>query len=228
MIVAVDGYSSTGKSTAAKLVASELGMLYIDSGAMYRAVTLFALRNSLFDNDRLDEEGLKRLLPGVSLSFERDRDSGDMVTLLNGENVEREIRSMDVSERVSIVSAIPFVRAYLVTTQHAMAEGRDVVMDGRDIGSVVFPDADVKFFLTASIQIRAERRYKEYLEDGVDMSFEEVEENIRERDYRDSHRSVSPLVQLPDAVVIDSGNMSVREVVDKMISVICERRGRCR
>ena len=226
MIIAVDGYSSTGKSTVAKLIAARLGIVYIDTGAMYRAVTLFAIENSLFCGMDVDRERLEAMLPGISVTFVRDAETGHADTYLNGVDVEERIRGMEVSERVSAIAAIAPVRRCMVECQRSMAADIDVIMDGRDIGSAVFPDADVKFFMTASREIRARRRYDELLAKGENISYSEVEANIEKRDYIDTHRDESPLVQVPDAVVIDTGGMSVDEVVDSMISVICERTAR--
>lgn len=223
MVIAVDGYSSTGKSTVAKLVAKELGLVYIDTGAMYRAVTYFALKSNLFDGDKVDEERLKELLPGVTISFVPDRESGKNFTHLNGECVESEIRGMEVSNRVSVIAAISFVREYLVDQQREMGRVGDVIMDGRDIGTVVFPNADVKFFMTASAQVRAERRYQELIAKGEAVTYEEVEKNVITRDYLDSHRSVSPLVQAADAVVIDNGHITIEQNVELMVKTIKER-----
>ena len=223
MVIAVDGYSSTGKSTVAKLVAKELGLVYIDTGAMYRAVTYFALKSNLFNGDKVDEDRLKELLPGVTISFIPDKESGKNSTYLNGECVESEIRGMEVSNRVSVIAAISFVREYLVDQQREMGRVGDVIMDGRDIGTVVFPNADVKFFMTASAQVRAERRYQELIAKGESVSYEEVEKNVITRDYLDSHRSVSPLVQAADAVVIDNGHITIEQNVELMVKTIKER-----
>lgn len=223
MVIAVDGYSSTGKSTVAKLVAKELGLVYIDTGAMYRAVTYFALKSNLFSGDKVDEDRLKELLPEVTISFVPDRESGKNFTHLNGECVESEIRGMEVSNRVSVIAAIGFVREYLVEQQREMGRVGNVIMDGRDIGTVVFPNADVKFFMTASAQVRAERRYQELIAKGESVTYEEVEKNVITRDYIDSHRSVSPLVQAADAVVIDNGNITIEQNVELMVKTIKER-----
>lgn len=223
MIVAIDGYSSTGKSTVAKLVASQLGLTYIDTGAMYRAVTLSALRLGLIKDGVIDEEGLRTVLKDIKIAFVYDRNGNRYETWLNGECAEEQIRGMEVSDQVSGIAALDFVREFLVARQREMGQEEDVIMDGRDIGSVVFPHADVKFFMTASPEVRARRRYRELLEKGTEVSYEEVEANIRKRDYIDSHREVSPLVQTADAIVIDNGDMTIEEEVELMIREIKNR-----
>lgn len=221
-VVAVDGYSSTGKSTVAKLVASRLGLTYIDTGAMYRAVTLGALRRGAIVDGKLDEEVLKAALPELHISFVKEETTGRYHTFLNGECVEEPIRTMEVSGQVSRVAALGFVREFLVEQQREMGRREDVIMDGRDIGSVVFPDAAVKFFMTASPEVRAQRRFKELTEKGERVTYEEVEENIRTRDYIDSHREAAPLVQVPDAVVVDNSDMTIDEEVELMVRKIRE------
>ncbi|MBP3419044.1 MAG: (d)CMP kinase [Marinifilaceae bacterium] len=222
MVVAVDGYSSTGKSTVAKLIAKELGLVYIDTGAMYRAVTYFALKSGLFNGDKVDEASLQRALPTLKIHFEHSGESGKSETWLNNESVESEIRGMEVSNGVSVIASIPFVRRFLVEQQQRMGNEGNVIMDGRDIGTVVFPNADVKFFMTASPQVRAKRRYDELIAKGDSVTYEEVEKNVITRDYIDSHRSVSPLVQAEDAIVIDNGDMTIEQEVAFMVSVIKE------
>lgn len=224
MIVAIDGYSSTGKSTVAKLLAGRLGLTYIDTGAMYRAVTLVALRRGLIGGEGgIDEEGLRRCLDGIKIGFKRKEGTGGYTTCLDGEDVEESIRGMEVADHVSGIAALGFVREYLVAQQREMARNEDVIMDGRDIGSVVFPDADVKFFMTASPEVRAERRYRELRGKGVEVSFEEVKANVEKRDYIDSHREVSPLRQTEDAVVVDNSDMTVEEEVEMMEQVVRQR-----
>ncbi len=223
MIVAVDGYSSTGKSTVAKLVAAKLGLTYIDTGAMYRAVTLSALRQGLIKDGVIDADGLREVLKEIKIAFKYDRNGNRYETWLNGEYAEEQIRGMEVSDQVSGIAALDFVREFLVARQREMGQEEDVIMDGRDIGSVVFPHADVKFFMTASPEVRAQRRYKELREKGADVSYEEVEANIRKRDYIDSHREVSPLVQAADAIVIDNGDMTIEEEVELMVREIKSR-----
>ena len=223
MIVAVDGYSSTGKSTVAKLVAAKLGLTYIDTGAMYRAVTLSALRLGLIKDGVINADGLREVLKEIKIAFKYDRNGNRYETWLNGEYAEEQIRGMEVSDQVSGIAALDFVREFLVARQREMGQEEDVIMDGRDIGSVVFPHADVKFFMTASPEVRAQRRYKELREKGADVSYEEVEANIRKRDYIDSHREVSPLVQAADAIVIDNGDMTIGEEVELMVREIKSR-----
>lgn len=220
MIVAVDGYSSTGKSTVAKLIAAKLGLTYIDTGAMYRTVTLAALREGLIADGVIDRERLKETLKGIKIGFKYNRELDRYETYLNGEYVEEQIRGMEVSDQVSGVAALGFVREFLVDRQREMGMEEDVIMDGRDIGSVVFPRADVKFFMTASPEVRAQRRYKELKEKGADVTYEEVEANVRKRDYIDTHREVSPLVQAADAIVIDNSGMTIAEEVERMVREI--------
>lgn len=210
IIIAVDGYSSGGKSTFAKAVAAKLGYIFIDTGAMYRAVTLYAMRQGLVD----DAAGLVAALPEVHIDFRFDPAQGRSDVYLNGENVEAEIRRIDVSNRVSAVSSIPEVRAKLVAMQQEMGRAKGIVMDGRDIGTVVFPDAELKIFMTADPAVRAERRYKELLAKGEEVSLEEIERNIRDRDRQDETREVSPLRQAADAVVLDNSHMTVAEQMD--------------
>lgn len=227
MIVAVDGYSSTGKSTVAKLIAKRLGLVYIDTGAMYRAVTLEALRRGLIDGEgRIDEEGLKGCLKDIRIEFKYNEERGGGETWLDGKPVEEEIRGMAVADRVSGVAALGFVREFLVARQREMAREGSVIMDGRDIGSVVFPEAEVKFFMTASPEVRAERRYRELREKGTEVSYEEVKANVEKRDYIDSHREVGPLRRTEDAVVVDNSDMTLEEEVEWMVGVIEERRNR--
>lgn len=221
LVVAVDGYSSTGKSTVAKLVAARLGYTYIDTGAMYRVVTLEAMRRGVIDGEKVKEEELRRLLPDVNIGF-KYRDGG-YETYLNGECVEKEIRGLDVAGNVSRVASVGFVREFLVEKQREMGREGGVIMDGRDIGSVVFPDAEVKFFMTAAPEVRAQRRYDELVGKGEQVSYEEVEKNVRERDYMDSHREVSPLRQMADAILVDNSRMTVEEEVELMVKRIEER-----
>jgi cytidylate kinase len=206
--IAVDGYSSCGKSTFAKAIARELGYIYIDSGAMYRAVTLHALRNGLVASGVADEKGILEMLPGVTISFIPDSQGGFPVTCLNGEVIEREIRDREVSDNVSAVSTIAGVRARLVELQRSMGAGGGVVMDGRDIGTVVFPRAELKIFMTARPEVRAGRRYLELVTKGLPADFGAVMNNISERDRIDSSRVVSPLRQAEDAVVLDNSDMT--------------------
>lgn len=222
IIIAVDGYSSTGKSTVAKIVAARLGLTYIDTGAMYRVVTLEAMRKGLIHAGKVDEEELRRQLKDINIGFKYNQKSGCYETYLNGEYVEEQIRGMEVSDQVSIIATIDFVREFLVARQREMAHNESVIMDGRDIGSVVFPEADIKFFMTAAPEVRAGRRYKELKEKGVEVAYEDVEANVRKRDYIDTHREVSPLIQTEDAVVVDNSNMTIEEEVEFMVGKIKE------
>ena len=210
IIIAMDGHSSCGKSTMAKTLAKKIGYTYIDTGAMYRAVTLFALRKGFIKENSIDQESLRRELPGIEITFGHD-DEGKQFTMLNGENVEREIRGMEVSGHVSPISAIPFVREAMVEQQRAMGSKGAVIMDGRDIGTTVFPNAELKIFVTASDEIRARRRFDELTVKGENPVYEEVLKNVRERDYIDSHREVSPLRKADDAIVLDNSQMTFEE-----------------
>lgn len=207
IIIAIDGYSSCGKSTFAKAVAARLGYLFIDTGAMYRAVTLYAMRHGIAD----DPAAVVAALPQMRIEFRFNPESGRSDVYLNGENVEAEIRRIDVSNRVSAVSGIPEVREKLVAMQQEMGRAKGVVMDGRDIGTVVFPEAELKIFMTADPKVRAERRYKEQVAKGEPVSIEEVKRNIRDRDRQDESRAVSPLRRAEDAVVLDNSSMSLAE-----------------
>lgn len=210
IIITLDGYSSCGKSTFAKAIASELGYLYIDSGAMYRAVTLYCLRKGLVAGGIADESRIISLLPEINISF-RPGETGYFETLLNGEPVEREIRDRAVSDNVSAVSTIAEVRSKLVDLQREMGSGGGIVMDGRDIGTVVFPDAELKIFMTASPEVRAQRRYLELVSKGLPADLDAVVKNITDRDRIDSSRDVSPLRQAADAVVLDNSDMTPEE-----------------
>ncbi len=224
IVIAIDGYSSCGKSTMAKELARKLGYIYVDTGAMYRSVTLFALRKGLFyAENKLDAERLKVLMPQVSIDFRLNPETGHADTFLNGENVEGKIRSLEVSSRVSIIAALPFVRAQLVQQQQAMGAEKGVVMDGRDIGTVVFPQAELKIFVTASAEVRAERRYKELNANGQAANYKSILKNIQERDYIDSHREVSPLRKAEDAIVLDNSHMSIAQQDEWLLKRVDER-----
>ena len=209
--IAIDGYSSCGKSTMAKDLAREVGYIYIDSGAMYRAVTLYCLENGLFTNESIDTERLETAMPDIRISFELNPETQRPMTFLNGQNVEDRIRTMEVSNRVSPVAALPFVRKALVELQQEMGRAKGIVMDGRDIGTAVFPDAELKIFVTASAEIRAQRRYDELKAKGQKASFEEILTNVKERDYIDQNREVSPLRKADDALLLDNSNLSIEE-----------------
>ena len=210
--IAIDGYSSCGKSTMAKSLAKKLGYVYVDTGAMYRSVTLFAIRHQLFNEDgSVKTDELQRLIPEIHISFKLNKETGLPETYLNGELVEREIRGMEVSSHVSPIAALPFVREALVKQQQAMGREKGVVMDGRDIGTVVFPDAELKIFVTASPEVRAQRRYDELQAKGQPADYADILKNVQERDYIDTHRETSPLRQAPDALVLDNSHMTIAE-----------------
>lgn len=217
--IAIDGYSSCGKSTMAKDLAREISYVYVDTGAMYRAVTLFALRNGLFGEDgSLDTERLHLEMEHIQVLFKLNAETGRPETYLNGEWVERDIRTMLVSSHVSVVAALPFVRESLVRQQQRMGEAKGIVMDGRDIGTVVFPDAELKIFVTASPEVRAQRRYDELKQKGMDADYEDILRNVEQRDYLDTHREVSPLRQATDALVLDNSLLTVEEQKQWLLS----------
>ena len=209
--IAIDGYSSCGKSTMAKDLAREVGYIYIDSGAMYRAVTLYCMENQLFTEEGIDTIRLEAAMPGIQISFLLNPETGRPMTFLNGANVEDRIRTMEVSNHVSPVAALPFVREALVKLQQEMGKEKGIVMDGRDIGTAVFPDAELKIFVTASAEIRAQRRYDELQAKGQEASFDEILANVKERDYIDQNREVSPLRQADDALLLDNSNLTIEE-----------------
>lgn len=211
IVIAVDGFSSCGKSTMAKDLAKEIGYIYIDSGAMYRAVTLYCIRQGLYCGEKIDEERLKSQLDQIRISFRFNPETGRPDTYLNDVNVEKEIRGMEVANRVSPVAALGFVRRAMVAKQQEMGEAKGIVMDGRDIGTVVFPDAELKIFVTASPEVRAQRRVDELAAKGEVASFEEVLENVKMRDHIDSTRKESPLCQAADALVLDNSHMTIAE-----------------
>lgn len=212
IVIAIDGFSSCGKSTMAKDLAREVGYIYVDTGAMYRAVTLFAMRNDVFDAEgNIDETRLKALLPDVKLTFQLNNETKLPEVCLNGENVERYIRTLEVSQHVSPIAALPFVREKLVEQQQAMGNEKGIVMDGRDIGTVVFPNAELKIFVTASAEIRAQRRFKELEAKGMPADFDEILQNVEQRDYIDTHRETSPLRQADDALVLDNSHLTIAE-----------------
>ena len=209
--IAIDGYSSCGKSTMAKDLAREVGYIYIDSGAMYRAVTLYCLENQLFTEEGIDTTKLEAALPDIHISFQLNPDTQRPMTFLNGENVEDRIRTMEVSSHVSPVAALPFVREALVKQQQDIGKEKGIVMDGRDIGTAVFPEAELKIFVVASAEIRAQRRYDELKAKGQEASYDEILSNVKERDYIDQNREVSPLRQADDAILLDNSNLTIGE-----------------
>ncbi len=209
--IAIDGFSSCGKSTMAKDLAREVGYIYIDSGAMYRAVTLYSIENGIFDGDVIDTEKLKKAIKDIQISFRPNPETGRPDTFLNGVNVENKIRTMGVSSKVSPISALDFVREAMVAQQQAMGKEKGIVMDGRDIGTTVFPDAELKIFVTATPEIRAQRRFDELKAKGQEGSFEEILENVKQRDYIDQHREVSPLRKADDALLLDNSNLSIEQ-----------------
>ncbi len=208
--IAIDGHSSCGKSTMAKDLAREVGYVYVDTGAMYRSVTLYALRHGLFREDgTVDTEALAQQMDDIRISFKFNPATGRPDTYLNDECVEQEIRSLEVSNHVSPVAAIPFVRTAMVAQQQQMGKDKGVVMDGRDIGTTVFPDAELKIFVTASAEVRAQRRYDELKAKGMPADYDDILKNVQERDYLDSHREVSPLRKADDALELDNSNMTI-------------------
>lgn len=225
--IAIDGHSSCGKSTMAKELARQLGYVYVDTGAMYRTVTLFAMRHNLFLADgEVDTDALRKCMPEIEVSFRFNEETGRPDAYLNGECVEKVIRSIEVSNHVSKVAAIPFVREAMVDQQCRMGAEKGIVMDGRDIGTTVFPDAELKIFVTASSKVRAQRRYDELKEKGMPADFDEILKNVEERDYIDSHREVSPLRQAPDALLLDNSEMTIPEqnawLMDKVKALLAE------
>ncbi|MCI5982642.1 MAG: (d)CMP kinase [Marinilabiliaceae bacterium] len=223
IIIAVDGHSSCGKSTVAKQVARAIGIAYIDTGAMYRAVTLFALRHGLMDGNQPNALAIEQHLNEVHISFDFDQQAGRNTTFLNDENVEDQIRNMEVSSHVSAVSAIPAVRAKLTEWQRQMAQSKSVIMDGRDIGTAVFPNADLKIFMTARPEVRAQRRYDELKDKGQDANLQDILQNVVDRDRQDSTRSVSPLRQADDAVVLDNSDITREEQYDFILNLLAQR-----
>ena len=212
IIIAIDGHSSCGKSTMAKALAQQVGYIYVDSGAMYRAVTLFALREQLFNADgSVQAEALQARMPDVKVHFKLDSATNLPVTYLNEERVEDEIRTLEVSQHVSPIAALPFVREAMTAAQQTMGEEKGIVMDGRDIGTAVFPHAELKIFVTASAEVRAQRRFDELQAKGLPASYEDILKNVQERDYIDSHREVSPLRQAEDALVLDNSHLTREE-----------------
>nr|WP_302829279.1 (d)CMP kinase [uncultured Bacteroides sp.] len=223
--IAIDGFSSCGKSTMAKDLAREIGYIYIDSGAMYRAVTLYSMENGIFQNEKIDTEKLKEQIKDIHISFRLNPDTGRPDTYLNGENVENKIRTMDVSSHVSPIAALGFVREAMVAQQQEMGKAKGIVMDGRDIGTTVFPDAELKIFVTASPEIRAQRRYDELKVKGQEASFDEILENVKQRDHIDQNREVSPLRKADDALLLDNSQMTIsqqKEWLSEQFNRVCK------
>lgn len=223
LVIAIDGYSSCGKSTIAKSLAKRLGYIYIDSGAMYRAVTFYCLQNNLIKNGIVAQQELISKLNDIHIEFRINKEKQCDEIYLNGENIEEAIRGMEVSDNVSYVSTIQEVRRQMVLLQQGMGKNKRIIMDGRDIGTVVFPDADLKIFMTADVDVRAMRRYCEYIEQGKNISIEEVKENIKKRDFIDENREESPLCKAEDAVVLDNSNLNREEQLNWIINLIDER-----
>ena len=226
IIVAIDGHSSCGKSTMAKSLAAQVGYIYVDTGAMYRAVTLFAMRQGLFDaQGQPDAARLEALVPKIEVSFRLDPDTHLPLVCLNGEVVEEEVRTLEVSSHVSAIAALPFVREALTHQQPRMGAEKGIVMDGRDIGTAVFPQAELKVFVTASAKVRAQRRFLELTAKGQTVAFEDILRNVQERDYIDSHREVAPLRQADDALVLDNSEMTREEQMQWLLNRFEERTG---
>ncbi|MBB6680167.1 (d)CMP kinase [Aequorivita sp. 609] len=221
--IAIDGYSSTGKSTVAKQLADYLGYIYVDSGAMYRAVTLFAMQNGIISKENFDIEKLKKLLPSIQLEFKKKPDWSKAHIFLNGKDVENDIRNLEVSEFVSPIATIPEVRTKLVAQQQEMGLLKGVVMDGRDIGTVVFPNAELKIFMNASAEKRAERRYKELTDRGDSVKFKDVLRNIEERDNIDTTRKDSPLKKASDAIEIDNSDINIEDQFHTVLQLAKDR-----
>lgn len=225
IIIAIDGFSSCGKSTMAKDLAREIGYIYIDSGAMYRAVTLYCLKHGLFQDDTLNTERLKAELPDLDIAFKLNHETGRPQTYLNGELVENDIRTLAVSAKVSIVAALGFVREAMVRLQQQMGREKGIVMDGRDIGTMVFPDAELKIFVTASPEIRARRRFDELQAKGEPGSYEEILHNVEERDRIDTNRTVSPLRKADDAIELDNSHLTIQEQKEWLLARFREATG---
>ncbi len=218
--IAIDGFSSTGKSTIAKELAKYLGYIYVDTGAMYRAVAYFAMQQGMIDKNRFDVENLIWNLDKIKIGFKYNSDLGYSETYLNGENVEKQIRTIEVSQYVSRVAEVSEVRSKLVEQQQKMGKDKGIVMDGRDIGTVVFPEAELKLFITSDANVRAKRRFDELIAKGEQVTFDEVLKNVTERDYIDTHREDSPLIKATDAIEIDNSNLTRKEQFDKILALV--------
>lgn len=222
--IAIDGFSSCGKSTMAKDLAKKLGYVYVDTGAMYRAVTLYAMRNGLFNADgSVKTADLERQMNKINITFKLNKTAERPDTYLNNELVENDIRTLEVSNHVSQIAAVPFIREAMVAQQQRMGKDKGVVMDGRDIGTTVFPEAELKVFVTASAEVRAQRRYDELKEKGMPADFNDILKNVQERDYIDSHREVSPLRKAPDAIELDNSHMTIAEQNDWLMRQVQQR-----
>ena len=222
--IAIDGFSSCGKSTMAKELAKKIGYIYVDTGAMYRSVTLFAMRHGLFNADgSVKTDALKQQMSNIDITFKFNEKAGRPDTYLNGECVEEAIRTLEVSNHVSPIATIPFVRAAMVARQQRMGRDKGIVMDGRDIGTTVFPEAELKVFVTASAEVRARRRYDELKEKGMPADFDDILKNVQERDYIDSHREVSPLRKAADAIELDNSHMTIAEQNDWLMRQVQQR-----
>ena len=224
IVIAIDGHSSCGKSTMAKALARKIGYVYVDTGAMYRAVTLYALRHGMIDAEgRVDEQTLEASMDQVKVSFTLNAETRIPETCLNGENVEHDIRGMEVSAHVSAIAALPFVRRVMEAQQKAMGRDKGIVMDGRDVGTVLFPDAELKIFVTATAEVRARRRYNELTAKGMDADYDEILKNVQQRDYIDSHREVSPLRKADDALELDNSNITLQQQDEWLMQRYLER-----
>lgn len=217
IVIAIDGFSSCGKSTMAKALARNIGYLYFDSGAMYRAVALYCMQNRLIEGEQINCDSLRERMKEIHITFEADPGTKDSITYLNGVNVEREIRSLEVSKFVSPIAALDFVRSEMVEQQREMGKQKGIVMDGRDIGTTVFPDAEMKVFVTASAEVRAQRRYDELTARGDTPDFNEILENVQQRDHIDQTREISPLKKADDALLLDNSNLTREEQMQWLI-----------
>lgn len=224
IIIAIDGYSSTGKSSFAKIIAQRLGYIYVDTGALYRAVTYFAYSNGFIDKkNKIETAYLKQMLPKISLEFRQTGKDGKSQTYLNGYCIEKQIRTLEISNKVSYISKLGFVREFVDSILHKMGENKGVVMDGRDIGTAVFPNAELKIFMTASPEIRAQRRFEELKQQGKKEKYDDVLKNLRERDYIDEHRDIAPLSKAPDAIVLDNSAMSIPDQFIWLNNILLEK-----
>lgn len=224
IIIAIDGHSSTGKSSFAKIIAGRFGLIYVDTGALYRGVTLFAIRNFFIDkNNKIDRISLEKALSKLDLQFRPTGQDRASQLYMNDELVENEIRSLEVSEKVSFIASLPIVRDYVDTILVKLGEKRGVVMDGRDIGTVVFPDAELKIFMTADAEVRAARRYNEMKAKGENPQFEDVLRNVKERDFLDENRDTAPLKRAPDAILLDNSKMTIEDQIVWFDNIISKR-----